>query len=168
LSSRTLILLRHGKSDWSTGDPDVRRPLADRGRRQAADSGRWLAAHVDHVDVALVSPAERTSTTWDLVSAELPTPPPVRMEERAYAATAGTLLDLVRNLPDDLGTVVLVGHNPGLEDLVETLTGRWVLMKTSGLAVVELRGSWSSAGRASAELRASGRPPPPGPKLLGG
>lgn len=90
------------------------------------------------------------------------------MEERAYAATAGTLLDLVRNLPDDLGKVVLVGHNPGLEDLVETLTGRWVLMKTSGLAVVELRGSWSSAGRASAELRASGRPPPPGPKLLGG
>jgi phosphohistidine phosphatase len=154
----TLILLRHGKSDWSTGDADRRRPLADRGRRQAAEAGRWLAG-IEGIDLAVVSTAERARSTWGLASAELATSPPVRFEERAYAASYGALLGLVRELPDDLGTVVLVGHNPGIEDLVSTLTGTVVPMPTSAVAVLTLPGPWSEAGPSSATLRTSGRPP---------
>jgi phosphohistidine phosphatase len=156
---RTLVLLRHAKSDWSGGEADVLRPLAKRGRRQAADAGRWLAASIGHLDLAVVSPAQRARSTWQLASAGLTAPPPTRVDERAYAASAHTLLGVVRELSDDLTTVVLVGHNPGLEELVSTLTGQWVTMPTSGLAVLAVPGPWSSAGRSSARLRASGRPP---------
>jgi phosphohistidine phosphatase len=158
-TERTLVVLRHAKSDWSGGEPDVRRPLAARGRRQAAEAGRWLAGNLGTIDLAVVSPAERARRTWELASVEVAEPVPMRSEERAYAASSGTLLDLVRDLTDDLGTVVLVGHNPGVEDLVTTLTGRWVAMPTSCLAVIALTGPWASAGPSSGELRAFGRPP---------
>jgi phosphohistidine phosphatase len=65
----------------------------------------------------------------------------------------------VRELPEELATVVLVGHNPGLEDLVASLTGREIAMPTSALAVIDLAESWSAAADGVAELRAHGRPP---------
>src|SRR6478735_578713 len=65
-AGRTLVLLRHAKSDWSTGEPDPRRPLAGRGRRQAPEAGRWLAANLDAIDLAVVSPATRARQTWEL------------------------------------------------------------------------------------------------------
>jgi phosphohistidine phosphatase len=155
----TLILLRHAKSDWSGGEPDHERPLAARGRRQAPEAGRWLAAHVDRIDLAVVSSAERARATWSLTAAELDAPPPVRPDDGAYGASAGSLLRIVRDLPEDLSTVVLVGHNPGLEDLASTLVRSWVSMPTSALAVLGLRGAWAEAGPSSVELSASGRPP---------
>jgi phosphohistidine phosphatase len=155
----TLILLRHGKSDWEGGEPDHLRPLARRGRRQVPEAGRWLADNAGDIDLALVSPAERTRQTWRLAAAELALPPPVREDDRVYAGSAPSLLGVLRELPGEVATVVLVGHNPGVEDLVASLTGRWVPMPTSALAVIELAGPWSAAGKAAAELRAHGRPP---------
>ena len=155
---RTLILLRHGKSDWSGNEPDDLRPLAPRGRRQVPASGRWLAENAGQIDLAVVSPAARARETWDLAAAELAVPPPVRFDERVYAASTGSLLGLLRELPDAMSTVVLVGHNPGVEDLVADLTGRWVPMPPSALAVIDVPGPWSDAG-SGAELRAHGRPP---------
>lgn len=155
----TLILLRHGKSDWSGGEPDLLRPLARRGRRQAPVAGRWLADNVGRIHLAVISPAERTRQTWRLASAELAAPPPVREDDRVYAGSAPSLLGLVRELPGDLATVVLVGHNPGVEDLLASLTGRRVPMPTAALAVIDLSGRWSAAGNAAARLRAQGRPP---------
>lgn len=159
MSERTLILLRHAKSDWSGNETDIARPLAKRGRRQAPDAGRWLAANVDRIDLAVVSPARRARSTWNLVAAELAAAPDVRIEDRLYAAPDHALLEVVRALSDDLETVVLVGHNPGLEDLVRTLTGHWTAMPTSALAVISVPGPWSSAARGSAVLQAAGRPP---------
>jgi phosphohistidine phosphatase len=156
---RTLILLRHAKSDWSGGEPDLERPLAARGRRQAPDAGRWLRASVGHLDLAVVSPARRARDTWDLVAAELDDPPRAEVDERAYAASAAELLALVRGLDEDSNAVVLVSHNPGLESLVGVLTGEWARMPTSALAVICWSGPWSTAGHGSAALRASGRPP---------
>lgn len=155
----TLILLRHGKSDWSGGEPDHLRPLARRGRRQVPDAGRWLADNVDVIDLAVVSPAERTRETWRLAAAELDVPPPVREDDRVYAGSARSLLVVLQDLPDEVGTVVLVGHNPGVEDLVASLTGRDVSMPTSALAVIDLPGPWPAAGSTPAGLRAQGRPP---------
>lgn len=156
----TLILLRHGKSNWAGGEPDHLRPLARRGRRQVPEAGRWLADHVGVIDLAVVSPSERTRATWRLAAAELAVPPPVREDDRVYAASARSLLDVVRELPGDVATVVLVGHNPGVEDLVASLTGRSVPMPTSALAVIDIPGPWSAAADTVAELRAQGRPPP--------
>lgn len=159
MAEHTLVLLRHAKSDWTGDEDDRHRPLARRGRRQAPEAGRWLASGVDRVDLAVVSPAVRARSTWDLAAAELATPPAVRLEEDVYAASADGLLDVVAGLREDLTTVVLVGHNPGLEDLLEQLTGEWVAMPTSALAVVDLPGTWAEAGRVTGVLRTSGRPP---------
>src|SRR5580765_6458176 len=104
MSERTLILLRHGKSDWSGDEPDIARPLAARGRRQAPDAGRWLATHVGSIDLAVVSPAVRARSTWDLVSAVLDVPPRRRIDERVYGASDRELLGVVRELPDDVHT----------------------------------------------------------------
>jgi phosphohistidine phosphatase len=159
VAGHTLILLRHSKSDWSDDEPDVERPLAVRGRRQASEAGRWLAGHVDQIDVAVVSTARRARATWDLVSAELRDRPEARHDERVYAASPGDLLDIIRGLHEELGTVVLVGHNPGLEGLAETLIGDYVALPTSALAVIDLDGPWRSAGRPPGLLRTGGRPP---------
>lgn len=159
IPERTLILLRHAKSDWSGDEVDLARPLADRGRRQAPDSGRWLNTHIERIGLVLVSPAERARRTWDLVAAELDRPPRSRLEERLYAASADDLLIVVRGLSDDLDTVVLVGHNPGLADLASCLTGQDVRLPTSAVAVITVTGSWATADQGQATLRTSGRPP---------
>ncbi len=161
MSDRTLILLRHAKSDWSGAEPDLARPLANRGRRQAPDAGRWLAAHLERIDLAVVSPAVRARSTWDLVSAELEVAPRFRIDDRLYGASDRELLTVTRDLPDDLHTVVLVGHNPGLEDLAGLLAAALAPMPTSALAVLAVSGSWSTASPGSAVLVASGRPPVP-------
>jgi phosphohistidine phosphatase len=161
VAEHTLILLRHAKSDWSGQEGDHDRPLAKRGRRQAPEAGRWLAANVDSIDLAVVSTAERARTTWDLASGELDEEPETRHDADAYAASVDDLLDIVRGFDEALGTVVLVGHNPGIEDLAEVLTAGRVPMPTSALAVIELDGAWDGAGRARGSLRAAGRPPVP-------
>ncbi len=159
VAEHTLILLRHAKSDWSGHESDHDRPLAKRGRRQAPEAGRWLAVNVDSIDLAVVSTAQRARTTWDLASDELEQPPRTRHDDDAYAASLSELLDIVRHLDEALGTVVLVGHNPGIEALAETLTGETVPMPTSALAVIELTSTWDGAGRVRGLLRAAGRPP---------
>lgn len=151
--TRTLVVMRHGKSDWSVDADDQDRPLTDRGRSQAAEAGRWLEEHAGVLDLALVSPAERAHAAWDLASAELSRPPRVRVEERAYTFDGLELMALVRSLEDEQ-RVVLVGHNPACEELVELLTGERPVLKTSALAVVELP-DWRSPG----VLVTHGRPP---------
>ena len=159
--TRTLILLRHAKSDWSGGEADIDRPLGKRGRRQAPEAGQWLANGIDVIDLAVVSPANRARTTWDLAAAELATRPLTQIDDRVYDASERELLDVVRRLPDDVATAVLVGHNPGMAELAQLLTGESVPMPTSALAVIAWQGEWSAAGKSPATLRASGRPPAP-------
>ncbi len=163
MTKRELIVMRHAKSDWSGHEADVDRPLAPRGRRQAPEAGRWLNAHLGahqaQLDLALVSSAQRTRSTWDLVAAELDSPPRSRIDDRLYAATSGELMSVVRELPDDQSTVVLVGHNPGVEDLVHRLTGAGPEMPTSAIAVIALAGSWVQADDEMGTLVTSGRPP---------
>jgi len=137
MTVRTLVLIRHGKSDWSGDHADRDRPLSDRGRRQAPRAGRWLAEHGPRLDLAVVSPATRASATWDLVAAELPEPPPVRVEEAAYTFDGEDLVDLVDGL-EEATAVALVGHNPALEELLERLTGEVRRLPTSCLAVIDL------------------------------
>jgi phosphohistidine phosphatase len=142
-TDRRLVVVRHAKSAWPRDVPDERRPLGPRGRRDAPAIGRWLRDHVDDIDTVVSSPAERTRQTWDLASAELRDSPAPRYDRRVYAASADDLLLVVRELPRDAAVAVVVGHNPGLEDLVALLCGEAREMKTSSVAVLGWRGSWS-------------------------
>jgi phosphohistidine phosphatase len=149
---RTLVVVRHAKSDWPEGVPDDQRPLAQRGRRNAPAVGRWLRDHVGPIDLAVCSPALRARETWELAAAELRPRPRVTNDERVYAASADTLLSVVRDLPDAAAAVALVGHNPGAQDLVELLSGELCELKTSAVAVLTWPGSWLDAAPGVARL----------------
>ena len=151
-TTRRLILLRHAKSDWPDV-PDLDRPLAKRGRRDAPRIGRWLHEHGYQPDVVVISPACRTRQTWDLVAPELGGSPAVRFEPRAYAASALTLLYLAQELPSQYQAAMLIGHNPGLSDLATSLAAPQasgqsappaISLPTAAVAVFEFPGDWPS------------------------
>jgi phosphohistidine phosphatase len=152
VDSRRLVIVRHAKSAWPEHTPDEQRPLNARGRRDAPAAGRWLRDRVGHVDAVVCSPAARTRETWGLIAAELDGAPDPIFDERVYAATAETLLAVVRGLSDDVGSALLVGHNPGVADLAAALSGETLEMKTSAIAVLGLTGSWADAGLGAATL----------------
>jgi phosphohistidine phosphatase len=150
--TRTLVLLRHAKSARPDGVADVTRPLADRGRRDAPVAGRWLREHVPGIAAVVCSPAVRTQQTWELVSAELAGTPTFRLDRRIYDASVHSLVAVVRGLPADASTVLLIGHDPGLSALVFELSGTEFPMKTSSVAVLHGGDSWVDAGREWARL----------------
>ncbi|WP_439575888.1 SixA phosphatase family protein [Phreatobacter sp.] len=120
---RRLILLRHTKSDWPAGLRDRDRPLAARGRRAAPLMGRVLVERGLVPDRALVSTARRTTETWDLARAGHPDLPAGTGEPRIYEAPAFQLANVIREVPDPVQTLLMVGHNPGMEDLAFELVG---------------------------------------------
>jgi phosphohistidine phosphatase len=161
-SRRTLLVLRHGKSDWPDGVPDHERPLAARGRREAPLVGRWLREQSRLPDLVLCSPAARARQTWDQVAAELLTAPAARYDDRVYEASAGGLLSVINETPDEVRILLVVGHNPAIENLAGLLAGeggnaaaeRRMAAKfpTAALAVLEFDGSWSGLEPAGARL----------------
>jgi phosphohistidine phosphatase len=155
---RRLIVLRHAKSDWSGGGADRDRPLAARGRREAELAGRWLRENAADIDLVVCSSATRARQTWKRVAKQLDTVPPLRVEDRVYAASERELMALVKKLPDAARTVLLVGHNPGLEELVAELGGVGFVMKTSSIAVLASRGAWADVKARWATLEASVTP----------
>ncbi|GAB1511792.1 SixA phosphatase family protein [Actinophytocola sp. KF-1] len=147
--NRTLVVIRHAKSDWSHDVPDDQRPLNPRGRREAPLIGQWVAEHVGAVDLVLCSTAVRARETLSrsgLTAAE------VRHDERVYAAGHQDLMSVLDEVSDDLGTVALVGHNPGLSELVGVLTGEPLELKTSAIAVVSWQGGWPDVWARGASL----------------
>ncbi|WP_432019946.1 SixA phosphatase family protein [Streptomyces sp. 1222.5] len=159
---RRLMVLRHAKSAWPDGVEDHRRPLAPRGLRDAPAAGRALAEAGGLPDLALCSTAVRARRTWELAAAEWGTPPPVRYDRRLYAADAADLLDVVREVPREVEALLLVGHNPGLEELVAELAGDGLddslerlraKFPTSAIAVLTWRGTgWPALGPGTALL----------------
>lgn len=140
---RTLVVVRHAKSDWGTGTSDHERPLNERGRRDAPALGRWLAANVPAIDLAVCSTAARARQTWRLAAAQLPAPPPTRHDARVYGATPDALMSVLDELADVVGTAALIGHNPGLSELVHAVSGQAVELRTSAVTVLEWDGTWA-------------------------
>jgi phosphohistidine phosphatase len=161
---RRIVILRHAKADWPDGVADHDRPLAERGRRDAPVAGRWLAASGITPDLTLCSTAARTRETWKLVVHELPQRPRTVYEERLYEASPGELIAVVNEVPDDVGDLMLVGHNPGMHALADILAGeaeedaRTRLGRTgfptSALAVISFTGSWKSVEHGVGRLEA--------------
>ncbi|MCS0603166.1 histidine phosphatase family protein [Streptomyces sp. LP11] len=119
---RRIVLFRHAKADWPPVS-DHERPLAERGRMDAAVAGRKLADTGITFDLALCSTAVRTRETWKLAVHELAHRPRTTYEERVYEASPGELIALLNETPDDVRTVILIGHNPGVHGLAEILAG---------------------------------------------
>ena len=131
---RRLILLRHAKSDRPAGVADRERPLNPRGRRAAPAVGAHLAKAGVRPDLALISPAQRTRETWEAVAAGLGDPE-TRWQPEIYEAPAERILAVIRTAPDQAGTVIVVGHNPGLGDLASDLVGEGPREARSRLAL---------------------------------
>src|SRR5215469_6757429 len=113
---RTLVLFRHAKSAWPDV-PDHDRPLARRGIRAAPVMGRWLRQAGLMPGQVLCSTARRARETWQFAQAGLAATPPVTFDGRIYEGAATDLLALVREVPPATGTLLLIGHNPAIEDL---------------------------------------------------
>ena len=156
-TKRRLILMRHAKSDWPDV-PDHDRPLAKRGRKDAPVVGRWLRDHGYLPEVVVCSTARRTRQTWELVAPELDGSPSVHFEPRAYAASPLTLLYLARELPDRYRAALLIGHNPGIEDLANSLAAAELRFPTAAVAVFEFAGDWASLAPGQARLLDSTTP----------
>ncbi len=122
---RTVILLRHAKSSWSDSSlADIDRPLAPRGKR----ASRKLAKHIRRKKIqpalVLCSPSLRTRQTLEAVEASLGKRCVVEVAPQLYGASAQELLEQLQALPDSVGSVMLIGHNPGLHDLALVLASR--------------------------------------------
>jgi len=119
----TLYLLRHAKSSWSDPTlPDQERPLAPRGRRDAKRVAKHLVRLGIEPDLVLCSSVRRTRETLELVRPAFGATTSVVLEAELYAATADELLERLHAVPDEVASVLLVGHNPGLQELALLLT----------------------------------------------
>jgi phosphohistidine phosphatase len=164
--TRRLYLLRHAKSSWKNPAlADHDRPLAGRGRRAAAALADHMAEHQIVPEFVLCSTALRTRETYERLEAVLEGAP-VLYERRMYAASADDLLELLRTVPDQISSVLLIGHNPGIEELGLQLArpsperdNLQAKFPTAALATLELTSSrWYELGPGCASLIAYVRP----------
>jgi phosphohistidine phosphatase len=161
MTRRTLVILRHAKAERPAGTADLDRPLTERGHADAAAAGAWLAARGYPPDVVLCSPARRTRQTWHGVAVALAgsKAPEVRYERDLYYSGTDQMLGLVRSVPDEALTVLLIGHNPAVSLLSAALDPAAARdsdgLRTSGIAVHGLEGDWSTYGPGAAPLLAT-------------
>lgn len=135
---KTLFLLRHAKSSWKDGAlNDFERPLKNKGLGDAQLVGKLIRQRELSFDLVISSPAERARQTTQLVAMSAGLQAELRFDERVYEAGMRRLLTLITRLENTANTVLLVGHNPGLEELLKTLTGEVHTMPTASLAGVE-------------------------------
>ena len=125
---KNLFLLRHAKSSWDNaalGDFD--RPLSKRGISNAIQLSEYIQKHSISFDLVLSSPSERTQSTLDLVMSSLDPIPSRNLKECIYHASAASLIQLITEQDDEINNLLIIGHNPGLHILTETLTNESIV-----------------------------------------
>jgi phosphohistidine phosphatase len=164
---KRVYMLRHAKSSWKDGSlPDRDRPLAGRGRRAARAMARHLEAEGIRPDLVLCSSARRTRETLELVKGGWGEGVETNVDDALYGASESELLAHIKALPEEVGSVMLIGHNPGLEDLALALasdgSGHARMSEkypTAALATIDLPAKrWSTVRRRSGELVGFVRP----------
>ncbi len=165
--TRRLLLLRHAKSAYPQGVADIDRPLAPRGREAAPLMGGYIAREGLRPDFAMVSPARRTQETWAAVRPFLDgtreeTVPSI------YEAPSARILDAIRSAPDAVGTLLVIGHNPGIGEAALRLVGEGEKdlrrdlrekFPTAALAVIDFgTGSWAGIAEGTGTLLRYVRP----------
>jgi len=156
-----LLLLRHAKSAWNTNArSDFERPLANRGRKAAPRVGRWLNEQGLMPDYVVSSPATRAQQTVIAVCAELGIgAKEIHWDERIYGGWTRNLIEVLRESPAQARRVLIAGHNPGLEDLLESLCAERIavpadgkLMPTAALARLQIEVPWAELRPACGHL----------------
>ncbi|MEZ5710215.1 MAG: histidine phosphatase family protein [Blastomonas sp.] len=167
---KSLTLLRHAKSDWSDASQrDFDRPINERGQRGAKLIGSYLKREAMAFDAVVASPAVRVVETIDLLEQGYGTSLKPDWDRRIYLASSVTLIDLLSGLDDAADRVLMVGHNPGLEDLIFDLVPDdgtsplrdevEIKFPTAALAVLELDiDSWKDIDNRCARLVSLMRP----------
>jgi phosphohistidine phosphatase len=166
MTGRTLVLLRHAKAETPGDMLDVDRHLTARGKADAVAAGAWLAEQGLQPGLVLCSPAARTRQTWHGVAVGLvrdtqeAAAPEVRYEPGLYAGGRTEVVDLLRAVPDEVATVLIIGHNPTMSDISLLLRPTededdFAGLKTSGIAVHRTDGSWSDTEPGSMPLVAT-------------
>ena len=167
MKSHVLLIMRHAKSDWSDyAAADFDRTLTDRGKRDAKKMGAWLKEKKIIPDMIISSPAVRTKRTALIVSRKTGFDPAgIIWDKRIYDASLDDLLEVVAGHAHKSGRLLLIGHNPGLEELLAYLsddqpevnsTGK--VMTTAAIAVLDYGSGPISTGKASAQLMCLTRP----------
>jgi phosphohistidine phosphatase len=162
MSMRRLMLFRHAKSAWPDGVDDLERPLAKRGRKACALMGRYMADEALVADLAVVSTARRARESWELIRPAFGQDIVEHDEPRIYEASAGTIVDVVRETRPEIHTLLLVGHNPGLHDVALKLIRKGSpsdlsrlqrKYPTAGLVVIDFKiRRWSEASETLGQL----------------
>ncbi|WP_111510990.1 SixA phosphatase family protein [Mycobacterium kyogaense] len=157
--TRTLVLMRHAKSDYPDGVSDHRRPLAPRGEREAALAGDWIRANLSPVEAVLCSSATRTRQTLGRSGITAP----ATFSDRLYEASPGIVIEEINGLPDDVATLLVVGHEPVMSSLALSLADEATANSdaaqrisakypTSAIAVLRVGAPWAELQLGSAEL----------------
>jgi len=151
---RRLILFRHAKAERSQpGEPDRTRALIERGRKDAARIGSYMATHALMPDRVLVSPATRTQQTWKCASDAFRPAPGATTVDRLYDATEHAIFASIKDAPAAAHTLLVIGHNPGLHELARLLIASGDIeareqltekLPTSGLVIIDFAvDSWA-------------------------
>lgn len=157
---KTLYILRHAKSSWDNPSlADFERSLNERGLKTAPLIGKIIFTNNYQPDLMLSSPARRAEQTAVLVKEAGKINAEIQFDERIYEASPQRLVQVITELKTDTESLMLVGHNPGLEGLIRFLTGESQTMPTAALAVIDLTvQSWAEADSQCGTLRTLIRP----------
>ncbi|MCK5477746.1 MAG: histidine phosphatase family protein [Methylococcales bacterium] len=164
--TRQLLILRHGKSDWGIDVNDFDRPLKKRGKKAAESMGSWLLLKNLVPDYIISSPAERASNTAEeLCKAMELTDQRIQYDSRIYEAYTNDLIAVLADCPANAERILLVGHNPGLEQLLIYLhkgnlevpdDGK--ILPTATLAILTINENWQSLSKNCAKALSITRP----------
>lgn len=153
---KKLIVVRHAKSSWDfPGMDDHDRPLNNRGKKSAPEMGRRLAKRNIKPEIIITSSAKRAAATARRIAEEIAFPVgDIRKEPVFYHGSIGNIVAVLQSVNDDINNVMIFGHNPGLTDLVNFLTGSDIYnIPTCGIAEIEFDIlSWSMVGKNGGEL----------------
>ncbi len=160
---RRLLLLRHGKADRHSAGGDRERPLTRRGLEDARRVGEFLAGAGLTPELAVASNARRAKQTLNAVLEAFPGHVTHLIENSIYLAPVDHLLDILRQAPDKIATLLVVGHNPGFSELAcslagsgppEDMTRMQMKFPTAGLAILDFaNGGWASVDKGAAHLK---------------
>ena len=160
--TKSLYVMRHAKSSWKDPNvPDYERPLARRGEKAARRMALLVARSLPLPELVLCSPATRAVQTYQLIAERFGNSVEVHTEDGLYGASGTALLMRLRALPDDVGSVLLIGHNPGVQDLLIELASdgdpaRLDAVRagfpTCALATLRVSSRWSELGPSTASV----------------
>lgn len=157
---KTLFIMRHAKSSWDNPDwSDFERPLNKRGLETAPFMGKVMNKNNFTPQIIVSSSAMRAKQTANLVRKSAGFNAEIFFDERIYEASPQRLLEVISNIEDEYDSAMIVGHNPGFENLVRVLTGKIEPMPTAALAVIDLEiNAWKEINAETGNLRKLIRP----------